>query len=268
MITLQQILDSQSLILKDKKVRLVRHKDNRQEYRHAMKDREALLEYQRNQGDDFFKGCDYIISFAGTSYKQSIFLGVFKILGVEPRDGRYYYDLQPVPEFEDLVDRLVIDWGGSARAWNQWYDRQPKEVTEIRPKGYIGNFPGLLEFVLDYNELRQLVSNPDSNIEWRHHLSSVNGVYLILDNSTGAQYVGSAYGQNGIWQRWCNYAQDATGGNRELKSLIEKDSNHHRHFKFSVLQTLPSNLTPNEIIAVEKLYKDKLGSRMHGMNLN
>ena len=85
MITLKQILDSQSTILQGKKVRLVRHKDNREQYRHAMKDREALLEYQRNQGDDYFQGCDYLVSFLGIAYKRALFLGVFKINGMEPR---------------------------------------------------------------------------------------------------------------------------------------------------------------------------------------
>ncbi len=33
-------------------------------------------------------------------------------------------------------------------------------------------------------------------------VSSVNGVYLILDTRTGNQYIGSAYGNDGIWQKW------------------------------------------------------------------
>jgi hypothetical protein len=117
--------------------------------------------------------------------------------------------------------------------------------------------------------LRLLTGHPDANFEWRHHLSAVNGVYMILDNNTGTQYVGSACGKDGIWQRWTDYARSSgTGGNKELKTLMEKDPAYHRHFRFSILQTLPSNITRDEIIAIENLYKHKLGSRFHGLNRN
>lgn len=42
----------------------------------------------------------------------------------------------------------------------------------------------------------------------------------------------------------------------------------YRHFKFSILQTLPSNITKPEIDRIERLYKEKLGSRAHGLNGN
>lgn len=268
MVTLRQILSSQSLLLENAKVKIVRHKDNREEYRHIMKDRQALLEYQKEQGKDVFKGCDYIVSFIGDARKRSRFVGVFKVGGNKTQNGKFYYNLDAVLEFEDLVDRLVIDWGNNAISWHQWYDKQPKEVIEILPKGYIGSFPGLLEIVLDFDELQQLTSHPEANFEWRHHLSAVNGIYMILDNKTGNQYVGSACGKDGIWQRWCEYTRNRTGDNKELKALMEKDPCYYRHFRFSILQTLPSNISLDEIVAIECLYKNKLGSRAHGLNRN
>ena len=135
MITLRQILNSQSPLLEGKKVKLVRHKDSRVEYRHVMKDRDALLEYQREQTKDVFKGCDYIVCFIGLERKRSVFIGVFKVNGHKIQNGQYYYDLEPVSEFNAFADRLVIDWGGNAISWHQWYDRQTKEVVEILPQG-------------------------------------------------------------------------------------------------------------------------------------
>lgn len=268
MLTLKQILSSQSPLLEGKKVKLVRHKDSRAEYRHMMKDRDALLEYQKEQGKDVFKNCDYIISFIGIERRRSVFIGVFKVNGSKPVDDGYHYDLEPIDEFSDLIDRIVIDWGNNAISWHQWYDRHDKEVIEILPKGYVGAFPGLLDFVLEYDELKTLVNNPDANHDWLQHLSAVNGIYLILDNLTGQQYIGSAYGTGGIWQRWCEYAANSHGGNIELKSLVEKDQGYACNFTFSVLQSLPSNITPREIVKIEGLYKDKLGSRAHGLNAN
>lgn len=268
MITLQQILNAQSPMLEGQKVKLVRHKDSRAEYRHVIKDRDALLNYQKEQGKDVFKGCDYIISFIGLERKRSLFIGVFKINGSKNINGSYRYDLEAVPEFEEFTDRLVIDWGSNAIAWHQWYHAQQKEVIEILPRGYVGNFPGLLDFVLEFDELRTLINNPEANHEWRHHLSAVNGVYLILDNKTGQQYIGSACGANGIWQRWSDYAATGHGHNKELVALHKADPNYHRNFKFSVLQSLPSNITQREIVAIEALYKEKLGARAHGLNRN
>ena len=117
--------------------------------------------------------------------------------------------------------------GNNAIAWHQWYDTQVKEVVQILPKGFIGDFPGLLAFTLDFHGLRTLVANPEANFQWHRALSSVNGVYLILDNLTGLQYIGSASGQEGIWQRWSEYAQNQTGGNKELKALIKKDAEYY-----------------------------------------
>jgi hypothetical protein len=246
----------------------VRHKDSRLQYRDVIKERQALLDYQREQPKDVFKGCDYIISFIGLERRRSLLFGVFKVNGSEVMNGEYCYDLEAVPEFDSLVDRLVIDWGNNAIVWHQWYDTQSKEVVEILPEGYIGSFPGLLDFVLEFNELKNLIDNPTANHEWRDQLSAVNGIYLILDNNTGRQYIGSANGKKGIWQRWSDYAANYTGGNKELIALLESDPLYYRHFRYSVLQTLPSNITQREIVVIEKLYKEKLGSKMHGLNQN
>lgn len=267
MITLQDILNTKSDLLHGAKIKLVRHKDSRAEYREMIKEREGLLAYQRNQPKHVFKGCDYIITFVGIERRRSILFGVFRVDGMTQKDNKFCYDLTPMPEWDDLIDRLVIDWGSSALSWHQWYSAQkPKEVVELLPKGYLGNFHGLLDFVLDYNELKRLIDNPEANHDWRHHLSAVNGIYLILDTLTGQQYIGSACGSEGIWQRWSDYARNPTGNNRELMRLLDTDPNYQRHFRYSVLQTLPSNINRPEIVAIENLYMQKLGSRAHGLN--
>lgn len=140
MLTLQEILRTKSSLLDGAKVKLVRHKDSRAEYREVIKDRNALLEYQKEQMREVFKDCDYIIAFVGMERKRSMLIGVFKVNGLEQRNDRFYYDLEPVPDFDDFADRVIIDWGNNAIAWHQWYDKQSKEVVEILPKGYMGIF--------------------------------------------------------------------------------------------------------------------------------
>lgn len=265
---LQEILDLKSDIFKNSKVKLVRHKDNRAEYRELIKDRDELIEYQKSQSKPVFHDCDYIISFIGIERSKSILFGVFKVNGSSIVNGEHYYDLEQVPQFDDFSNRIVIDWGSSAISWHQWYDKQKKEVVQILPKGYLGEFTGLLDFVLTFDELKRLIDNPEANEDWKHQLSSVNGIYLILNSKNGEQYIGSANGKGGIWQRWSEYAKTVNGGNKKLIELQKDDSICHKYFRYSVLQPLPSNIAKKEIDKIESLYKEKLGTRAFGLNLN
>ncbi|MCK5407604.1 MAG: GIY-YIG nuclease family protein [Candidatus Krumholzibacteria bacterium] len=99
-------------------------------------------------------------------------------------------------------------------------------------------------------------------------LSAVCGVYLIVDQNTGKQYVGSAYGEKGILGRWTNYAKTGHGGNNQLKKLMEWDPMYAENFNFTILRTLSKTLTQAEIIDYERLYKSKLGTRAFGLNSN
>lgn len=58
---------------------------------------------------------------------------------------------------------------------------------------------------------------------WCKMLSSVAGIYAILDRKTGKLYVGKANAsggadEGGIWERWECYAKN---GHSENKQLIE-----------------------------------------------
>lgn len=285
MFKIKTFLSNQSNIDFNKaKVKLIRHKHNSSghDLNILYKNRRDLFYlYQNFQGQLVFN-CDYLISFIGTNNTTAKFIGVFKVTGLydakEHKEkykpflpeyknifdsSKYYYSLEEVSGFDEFKDRITIDW--RTRSWHQWRD---KEIIEILPKGYVKEFPGFLDFTLDFNELEDIISNSDSNREWRTLLSSVAGVYLILDNRTGNQYIGSAYGENGIWGRWKQYVQTKHGGNQKLIELIEKDSNCFKKFQFTILQTLPKTLTAREVIEFEKKFKIKLGSRAFGLNSN
>ena len=265
---LRDILKLKSDALENKKVKLVRHKDSRAEYRELIKDRDELLKYQKSQSKPVFHDCDYIISFIGIERSKSILFGVFKVNGSTIVNGENYYDLEQLHQFDEFSNRIVIDWGSSAISWHQWYDKRPKEVVQILPKGYLGEFTGLLDFVLTFEELKRLIDNPEANEDWKHQLSSVNGIYLILNSKNGEQYIGSANGKGGIWQRWSEYAKKIHAENVKLKELYNQDNSCHKHFRYSILQPLPSNITKKEIDKIENLYKEKLGTRVFGLNLN
>lgn len=136
------------------------------------------------------------------------------------------------------------------------------------PKGFTRPFPGYLDFVLPHQELVQIVSNPESNTEWHAALNSVAGIYLIVQSTTGAQYVGSAYGPKGILGRWETYTVNGHGGNERLWELHSADPHVHREFRYSVLRTLPKSLTAKEVMGYESFYKNKLGTRAFSLNAN
>ncbi|MDH5479588.1 MAG: GIY-YIG nuclease family protein [Nitrosomonas sp.] len=268
MLTFKDMLSLKTDILEKNKVKYVRHKDRREEYRELIKDRSELLKYQTKQKNDVFKECDYIASFVGIEQSKAVFIGMFKVDGSTETDYGFKYELNEVDGFDDFKDRLVIDWGKSAITWHQWVNDNPKNIIELLPKGYLGEFPGLLNFTLDYTELKKLSENIRANREWYLQLSSINGIYLILDKTTGNQYIGSAYGKDGIWQRWGEYAKSGHGGNELLKALCSKDACYCKNFQFTILQSLPSNMSNKDVISVENFYKQKLGTRVFGLNKN
>ena len=77
----------------------------------------------------------------------------------------------------------------------------------------------------------------------------------------GGQYVGSASGRDGFFERLESYARDGHGGNVLLRRKRGRD------YRFTVLETVGTGAGEQEILGLEGP-KQKLGSRAHGLNLN
>lgn len=268
-----------------KRIKIARLQDTRDIDVHELYATDQFELYQSYQEKNQFKDCDYLVSCLGIENNQALFIGVYEIKSTTPVNGfpedivvpyrgkaklkiRYKYDLEKLTGFEELENRLVIKWNGIAQAWCMKISTNEKEVVRLLPKGYVRDFPRYLEFNLRFRELQGIMNDPDANSVWHKMLSSVGGVYLILDNKDGRQYVGSAYGKEGILGRWRSYAKDGHGGNLKLKEIIDDEPERVQNFVFTILQTLPRTLTLNEVLREEKKYKDKLGSRAFGLNLN
>jgi hypothetical protein len=282
--TLNQIIKMIDPSIDLSKTKIVRHINNEIDFAALIKN-DLIEEYQSIQTKEVFANCENVISFIADGGSRSIFYGVYKVGKAsfgeyeqlasqklqyyDPGIGksRFKYDLECNRLFDDLSQRLIIDWGKAAISWHQWAEND-KQVIEILPKGHLKEFPGFLDFILDFNDLKIMINNPEPNKLWHQMLESVNAIYLITDQITGQQYVGSAYGAGGLLGRWKNYANTGHGGNKLLVELLSNDAEYARNFTFTVLRTLPKTLTDQEVIAKEKLYKDKLGSRVFGLNSN
>jgi hypothetical protein len=276
MITIQELLYNRGLEA-NSKTKLVRHKDPRIDlYNMYTSQKDDFIIYQSQQGKDAFKGAEYIVSFIGEQGSLSRFIGVYKVLNcVQFQEKRasidggvfdFQYELEEVTGFEDLKERAIIDWGLGTRSWAQWLNNE-KEIVEIQPGLHYKQFTDYFDFILDFNELQEIVSNQYK--DWKRMLSATKGIYLISDTKTGKLYVGSAYGEEGIWGRWKVYVKTkGHGNNKTLKELVMVDKEYGQHFKFSILMLLPSTITADQAIKKETIFKNKLGTNSFGLNNN
>lgn len=266
-------------------IKLVRHtrekgKDVEQLYKQGL-----LNTYQSAQRKPVFDTCDYVMAFIATENDKCVFIGMYKVagkttvaetrrtqglpdLGMEGfyQDDQNFYDLQEIDFMSDLKDRLIISWGNTGIAWHQYLVE--KEVIEILPANYVREYPGHDDLILSFTDLKTIIDNKEANREWHRQLSSIAGVYLILDTITGSQYVGSAYGKEGILGRWTTYAKTHHGGNQQLIALLQQYPDRYNYFQYSILKTLPTALVKDDVLKYEALYKQKLGTRVFGLNSN
>lgn len=267
MITIQELLFNRNLS-KTAKVKLVRHKDGRGDlYNLYRTDLRGFLAYQNSQAKDVFKGVEYIVSFIGEEGMLSRFVGVYKLTDRKQiADDHFEYQMEEVKEqFDDLKERVIVRWK-NAISWHQWIKNE-MEVTEIHPGLHYKQFTDYSDFILSFTELTEIVTNKYS--DWKKMLSATQGIYLISDTKTGKLYVGSTYGEGGIWGRWSSYVSTkGHGGNKTLKELISKDPKYGANFQFSILMLLPRTITEHEAIKKEQLFKYKLGTNSFGLNNN
>ncbi len=262
------------------KVRLVRHGNKELPILETFRtNRKRFDVYQGFQDPKRFGNSKHIAVFAPLDGRDALFLGLWDVGSCKinseltdtdlalidefnfPQDWKgkiAWYDLKHNQTMSDLSERLLIDWGRGALAWVQ---RGDKPVLEIRRPNSIGDFASYSDVKLSYYDLKQLMNDGSSNLTWTSALSSVNGVYLIRDKSSGKLYVGSAYGEQGIYGRWKIYATSGHGGDVMLRDL------DHSQFEFSILEITPLTLSAQEVIDIENKWKDRLGTRLFG-NLN
>lgn len=246
-------------------VRLVRHQDNRRDCFELWK--AGLLDaYQEIQHRPVFNGSRFVSSFVATP-RGTVFVGLYSIDGVatipagttDPISGDVSgmnrYSLTQLADLEEYVGRLYIDWGLSTRTWCQRAHKQDKPVTEIRNQED-DPFPGFDAFRINIEDFNRLPAS------WVEVLRTIKGVYLLVDRETGKQYVGSAKGTESIWGRWAQYSRDGHGGNREMRKL------GHRPYQMTVLQAMPMVTLDEGVEAVESQWKQKLLTRIFGLNAN
>lgn len=256
--------------LTDYKVHFARWNKRDQPLEVWVRDRREWQRWQehRPQRNDFNRPLIFSLMQFYHEPDMWLFGGVFRVLA--RHDDRY--DVELSEDGSEFIGRLKLrsdyrDRGTRVNFENHYPDL---EVQEILREPYSGRpFPGYDEIDLSFEELESLVRN--NRPDWRAALESVKGIYLITDIKTSRRYVGSAYGDQGLWYRWCSYIASGHGGNVELKTLISDPSLAYcrSNFRFALLEHRSTRTPDDAIIAREAFWKRLLLTRGdHGLNRN
>lgn len=233
-------------------------------------------EWQSEQSDSKMKNVDYLVVFLAEEGCECRFIGVYRNYGPKRATGNGVseYAIEEVEGFEGLKDKVVIDWGKGTLSWMQnWQStKNVRRIEQVNTGDNVPYFTRYEDVILSFSQLQKVVEDK----EWKSKLESLNCVYMILDKETGKQYVGVTYKnmkpgiKNGILGRWTEYAKTGHGNNKLLVALLEDKgiSYAEQNFQWTILETLPLNVTPKVAIDRESLYKKKFGTREHGYNEN
>ena len=167
----------------------------------------------RGDKNDFNR--QFIFSLAQDRHDPTLWLfgGTWEVVGRRPEPRTYSYDVVPRddlmgPFVRRLYVRLPLAGRQRRRTMESCLDEMT--VSSILEEAFVGDpFPGHDRINHTLADLQVIVSQ--QRPDWRIALEHMKGVYVIHDQTTGARYVGSAYGDTGIWQRWSTTPRLSTG---------------------------------------------------------
>lgn len=232
--------------------------------------RGEFKKWQEDQNRKNFEK-EYILSFIEIDKNKWIYAGVYKKLSVEKlKNGRYNYKTELTDFSNDLIGRLIIKYTRNSQNVYLHLDKIinkliPTEILE--EKLTVKQFGGFENVNISFENLKTIFNQNDKS--WESALSSVKGIYLIVDKNNGKQYVGSAYGKNAFWNRWSDYVKNGHGNDKTLKALIKQNGyDYANNYQFSILEVRASNTSDEDIIRRENHWKEVLLTREFGYNNN
>ncbi len=231
----------------------------------------SFRQWQEHQNQKNFQ-CEHVLSLIHLGGDRWLFPGVYAVEGVARGTWKespcYRYSTRELDGLEHLTGKAIVQFDKTFRAsylrGEKYVDRLL--VAAIREQRMtIGDFPGYNSVLLSYHMLKTVLR--EANPSWRTGLANVAGVYVITDISDGKLYVGSAFGGEGIWQRWSEYAKTGHGGNKELRALLRQNGDGYADsFQFSLLEVCDLSSSDDYVLARESHWKTVLRSREFGLN--
>ncbi len=182
---------------------------------------------------------------------------------------------EPLNEYNGYVGRLVIRIAEKKSAMGRYvYDLKrfidDAEVVEVLPKEYEEiKFTGYENVHLTFGQLKLILQGLRFN-DYRAALEGVKGIYCLTDKANGKIYIGSAYGDRGVAQRWDVYCDSRDGHNKKLVDLRKDKGEKYieENFTFTILEIFSKNVSDKDIIDRENYWKEVFCCRKFGYNSN
>lgn len=177
-------------------------------------------------------------------------------LNIASVSHRVRFETEPVDHLSSFIGRLQIAQP-RGRAYVRIAANLDPEIVALSADDLLMPPPPRWDTMMTHAPfIRALPEN------WAARLREWRGVYLILDETDGQRYVGSAYGKDNLLARW----QAHVAGQRGVTAALrDRDP---VNFRFSILQTLDPNLAADDVIEIENNWKDRLHTREFGLNEN
>lgn len=175
------------------------------------------------------------------------------------------YEYMNLTDYNMYVGRLIVKFKNKSQNLVRKAQSvfEQCEVVQILPNVYDSSlFPGYDSVNVTWTQLQNNLKKEG----WRVALQNQKGVYLIVDESNGQMYVGSAYGDQMLLGRWEAYVSSYHGGNKGLKTL--EKSHIKDNFRYSLLDIFKSTVDDKVILARESWWKSVLQTRRFGYNHN
>lgn len=249
---------------------------------HFYDGQEYFTHWQSQQSQRNFSR-KFIIALIELKKSQYLFAGIYKVNGceepsdVQNRGGqnattKYIYDCELTEQYEKYIGKLVVSVNRDRASYlnlENFFDKLT--VHSLLPERIsTQQFPGYNKINHSFEDIARIVRK--SATGWKTALENMNGVYVLIDDSSNKKYVGSATGDGGIWSRWRGYVENYTGGNKELDTLHTQCGEEHfkEHFKFVLIEHFTQNTDDSYVFERETFWKNALNSKnkLYGYNCN
>lgn len=219
----------------------------------------------------------YKLDWSGNKY---LLVGVGEITRIPDREERIPAEYKPIDAFQQYVGRLIIDvYKGNTQGRYNFNLKKflwDCKVLQILPEPYgLKDFPGYKNLRISYSELYRGIYLSES---WKSALKLQKGIYVIVDKAPDSEYsglgriyVGSATSDQGmLYDRWKNYVDTCTGGNKELKRVKELKGEDYikKFFQWTLLEHFNEDTDDSFILDRESYWKLVFNSREQGLNDN
>ena len=220
---------------------------------------------------NFYQG-QWVFSFVRIAFDEWLFVSAGEVVDVPPNSS--IATIKILEKYKPFFGRMVIKYKkGNTYArfvFKMQSLIQDCEIKEILPCLYSGDvFTGYDNICLPFRLLENMFSG---KIMPTYHsaLQKITGIYCLTDTKTGKLYIGSAYGEGGVAQRWQSYLDRKHGGNVKLIKLYQKEGEEYfkSHFTFTLLEYFSLHCDPLRIIEREQYWKKCLQTEKFGYNGN